>query len=186
MQAPGGPEEDKSGGFELGGWLVPHADEGMGKAIDEIFSKADAFLLGRRTYDIFAAYWPAASSAEDPVAKLLNGLPKFVASRTRKVFDWPPTHLIRDVRAEVPRLKDRFSREIQVHGSCGLAQTLIEADLIDEYRLFTFPVILGSGRRLFGPGTIPATLRLVSSRTTEKGTVITVYRRAGKLVTGSF
>ena len=186
MQAPGGPEEDPSGGFKHGGWLVPHADEGMGKAIDEIFSKADAFLLGRRTYDIFAAYWPNAPAAEDPVARLLNALPKFVASRTRSAFDWAGSSLVRDVRTEVPLLKERFPREIQVHGSCGLAQTLIEADLIDQYRLLTFPVVLGSGRRLFGPGTVPATLRLVSSRATEKGTVITVYRRAGPLQTGSF
>ena len=186
MQAPGGPDEDRRGGFRYGGWLVPHADEGMGTAITEIFSKADAFLLGRRTYDIFADYWPKVTDPKDPVATALNSLPKFVASHSRSAFDWEGTSLIRDARHEVPRLKERFPREIQVHGSCGLAQTLIEADLIDEYRIFTFPVLLGSGKRLFGSGTVPVTLKLVDSRTTEKGTVISVYRRAGKLETGTF
>lgn len=186
MQAPGGPEEDRSGGFRHGGWLVPHADEGMGKFMDEVFSKADAFLLGRRTYDIFAAYWPKVTDPNDPVAGPLNSLPKFVASRTRSAFDWAGTTVVHDVRGEVARLKERFPREVQVHGSCGLAQTLIEADLIDEYRLLVFPVALGSGRRLFGPGTVPAALKLVDTRRTENGTVISVYRRAGKLVTGSF
>jgi len=185
MQAPGGPDEDPSGDFKYGGWVIPQFDEGTGSAMGEIFSKAGAFLLGRHTYDIFAAYWSKVTDPNDPVAGPLNSLPKFVASHTRSAFDWAGTTLIRDVRQEVPRLKERFSREIQVHGSGGLAQTLIEADLIDEYRILTFPVLIGGGKRLFGAGTVPATLKLVESRTTENGTVISVYRRAGKLVTGS-
>jgi dihydrofolate reductase len=186
MQAPGGPGEDPSGGFPHEGWLVPHADDDMGAAMDEIFSKADAFLLGRTTYDIFSAYWPKVTDPGDPVASKLNSLPKFVASRTRTTFSWSGTSHVRDVVKDVADLKQRFSREVQVHGSCGLAQTLIEKDLIDEYRLLTFPVILGTGKRLFGAGAVPATLTLVSSHTTSKGAVVSVYRRAGSLKTGSF
>ena len=186
MQAPGGPDEDTTGSFPYGGWLVPHADADMGKTMDEIFSKADAFLLGRTTYDIFSAYWPRVTDPNDPVASRLNSLPKFVASRTQTTFTWSGTSHIRDVTNELADLKKRFSREVQVHGSCGLAQTLIQNDLIDEYRLLTFPVILGTGKRLFGAGTTPATLTLVSSNTTSKGVIVSVYRRAGSLKTGTF
>ena len=186
MQAPGGPDEDTSGSFPYGGWLVPHADADMGKTMDEIFSKADAFLLGRTTYDIFSAYWPRVTDPNDPVASKLNSLPKFVASRTQTTFTWSGTSHIRDVTKELADLKKRFSREVQVHGSCGLAQTLIQNDLIDEYRLLTFPVILGTGKRLFGVGAAPATLTLVSSNTTSKGVIVSVYRRAGSLKTGTF
>jgi dihydrofolate reductase len=185
MQAPGGPTEDPSGGFAHGGWIVPYADDDMATVI-EIFSKADAFLLGRTTYDIFAAYWPKITDPADPIASKLNSLPKFVVSRTRTTFSWSGTTLVRDVVKEVGELKQRFPREVQVHGSGGLAQTLIENDLIDEYRLLTFPVILGSGRRLFGAGAVPAALTLVGSHTTGSGVVVSVYRRAGSLKTGSF
>jgi len=186
MQAPGGPDEDRSGNFPHGGWLVPHADDDMGRIMVAIFSKADAFLLGRATYDIFAAYWPRVTSAEDPIATKLNSLPKYVASRTRTLFSWNKSTLVRDVTKEVVALKDRFLREVQVHGSCGLAQTLIENDLIDEYRLLIFPVILGTGKRLFGTGAVPTSLTLVKSNTTSKGVVASVYRRGGSLRTGSF
>jgi len=186
MQAPGGPGEDESGGFAHGGWLVPHADADMGKTMVEIFSNADAFLLGRTTYDIFAAYWPRITDTGDLIAVKLNSLPKYVASRTRATFDWNKSSLVRDVAKEIVELKKRYPREIQVHGSCGLAQTLIEKDLVDEYRLLTFPVILGTGKRLFGAGTVPATVKLVRSGTTSTGVVVSVYRRAGSLKTGSF
>ncbi|MBI3607258.1 MAG: dihydrofolate reductase family protein [Nitrospirae bacterium] len=186
MQAPGGPGEDTTGNFPHGGWLVPHADADMGMTMVDIFSKADAFLLGRTTYDIFAAHWPRGTGADDPIAQKLNSLPKYVASRTQSTFSWSGSSLVRDVAKEVVELKKRFPREIQVHGSCGLAQTLIEHDLVDEYRLLIFPVILGSGKRLFGSGTIPASLTLVSSSTTSTGTIVSVYRRAGSLRTGSF
>ena len=185
MQAPGGPTEDPSGGFPHGGWLVPHFDADTGTTMNEIFAKADAFLLGRTTYDLFSGYWPKVTDPGDPVASKLNSLPKFVASRTRTTFDWSGASPIRDVVKEVPDLKQRFAREVQVHGSCGLAQTLIENDLIDEYRLLTFPVILGTGKRLFGAGAAPAALTLVSSKTTGSGVVVSVYRRAGSLKTGS-
>jgi dihydrofolate reductase len=186
MQAPGGPGEDLSGGFPHGGWLVPHFDDDTGKTMVEIFSKADAFLLGRTTYDIFAAHWPRITAPDDLIAVKLNTLPKHVASRTRTKFSWNETSLVRDVAQEVVGLKKRYSREVQVHGSCGLAQTLIEHDLIDEYRLLTFPVVLGTGKRLFGAGAMPVTLQLVRSSTTSKGVVVSVYRRAGSLKTGSF
>ncbi len=185
MQAPGGPTEDPSGDFPYGGWLVPHFDEDTGMTMDEIFSKADAFLLGRTTYDIFSAYWPQVTDPDDTVATQLNSLPKFVASRTQTRFTWSETSLIRDVPTEIGELKQRFSGEIQVHGSCGLAQTLIENVLIDEYRLLTFPVVLGTGKRLFGSGAVPANLSLVTSRSTQKGIVLSVYRRGGDFTAGS-
>ena len=186
MQAPGGPGEDESGGFPFGGWLVPHADADMGTVMNGIFEKADAFLLGRTTYDIFAAYWPRITDSRDLVAAKLNGLPKFVASRTRNSFSWNNTAVVRDVVKEAAVIKRRFEREVQVHGSAGLAQTLIENDLVDEYRLLVFPVLLGSGKRLFGGGTVPRTLRLVRSGTTGTGVVVSIYRPAGRLTTGSF
>lgn len=186
IQAPGGPGEDESGNFTFGGWLVPHADDDMGRVMTEIFTKADAFLLGRTTYEIFAAYWPRITDPNDLIATKLNSLPKYVASRTRTTFSWNNTTHLRDVVAEVAELKHRFDREIQVHGSCGLVQTLIANDLVDEYRLLTYPVMLGSGKRLFAEGTVPRTLKLVRSHTTAKGVVVSVYRPAGALQTGSF
>jgi len=186
MQAPGGPGEDESNGFPHGGWVFPHFDADMGRIVTEIFSKADAFLLGRTTYDIFAAYWPRITDPGDLIAAKLNSLPKFVASRTRSTFTWNNTFLVRDVVKEAVELKRRFDREVQVHGSCGLAQTLIENDLVDEYRILVFPVVLGTGKHLFGSGAVPRTLRLVRSSTTSTGVVVSVYRPAGSLKTGSF
>jgi dihydrofolate reductase len=186
MQAPGGPTEDPSGGFQYGGWTVPFFDEDGGKIITEIFSKADAFLLGRTTYDIFSAYWPKMTDPNDIIASKLNSLPKYVASNTRDTFDWNGTSHVRDVVNDLADIKKRFPCEVQVHGSCGLAQTLISHDLIDEYRLLTFPVVLGAGKRLFGTGAIPVTLKLVKSSVTGTGVVASIYRRAGALKTGSF
>jgi len=186
MQAPGGPREDESGNFSHGGWIVPHVDEDMGKVINELFAKADAFLLGRTTYDIFSAYWPKVTDPKDLIAAKLNSLPKYVASRTRSDFTWQNTTLVRDVLKEVADIKKRFASEVQVHGSSGLAQTLIENNLIDEYRLMIFPVVIGSGKRLFGSGAVPRTLRLTRSSVTSTGAIINFYRSAGPLKTGSF
>lgn len=186
MQAPGAPQEDTSGGFAHGGWVFPLADEVRGETIVGIFERADAFLLGRGTYDIFAAHWPRVTDPHDPVAAALNTLPKHVASRTRTRFDWNASQHVQDVAAEVPALKARYRREIQVHGSAGLCQTLIRHDLVDEYRLLVFPVVLGGGKRLFGEGAVPASFSLVASRTAKTGTLISIYRRAGALRTGSF
>jgi dihydrofolate reductase len=186
MQAPGRPNEDTSGGFTHGGWVFPLSDADMQTTVIEIFSKADAFLLGRTTFDIFSAYWPLVTDPGDLIASKLNSLPKFVASRTRTTFAWNGTTHIPDVEKQVTNLKQRFTREVQVHGSCGLAQTLIENDLIDEYRLLTFPVVLGTGKRLFGAGAIPTSLTHLKSNCTSKGVVVSIYRRAGVLKTGSF
>ena len=186
MQAPGGPTEDTDGNFPHGGWLVPHADADMGATMLDIFARADAFLLGRKTYDIFAAHWPRVTDSDDPVATKLNTLSKFVASRTPRELAWQNSTAVADVVKTVVALKQRFAGEVQVHGSGDLAQTLIAHDLIDEYRLLVFPVLLGTGKRLFGAGTAPATLQQVRSHTTGTGTVISVYRRAGTLETGSF
>ena len=185
VQAPGGAEEDTDGGFAHGGWLVPHFDEQLGGTMCAIFARADAFLLGRRTYDIFAGHWPSVPDPEQPIAKELNTLPKFVASRTRERFEWTGTEHVRDVEGDVPELKRRFERELQVHGSSDLAQALLAADLVDRFRLITFPVVLGSGKRLFGSGTLPRTMRLEHTESTSTGVVVGEYVRVGPLVTGA-
>lgn len=186
MQAPGGPPEDTSGGFSHGGWLVPLADPDMGQFMASVFDRADAFLLGRGTYQIFAGHWPRVTDPADPIATRLNQLPKHVASKTLDKFEWNNSSLVRDVVGGVAELKRRYARELQVHGSAGLAQTLTQHDLVDEYNLLTFPVVLGTGKRLFGAGAVPSALELASTRTTSRGVVISTYRRAGKPTYGSF
>jgi dihydrofolate reductase len=186
MQAPGGPDEDRSGGFDHGGWLVQFADENMMRMVVEWITRADGFLLGRKTYQIFAAYWPLVTDPSDPVARALNALPKYVASRTLDQVEWNNSTLIRgNVVEEIEKLKRRPGREIQVHGSGGLARTLMENDLVDEYRLWSFPVILGRGKRLFGEAAVPATLELIDNQTTSTGVAIHTYRRAGEMRYGS-
>ena len=186
MQAPGGPPEDTSGGFSHGGWLVPFFDGDTGKFMVEVFERADAFLLGRSTYQIFANHWPRVTDPSDPIASKLNALPKHVVSKTLDRVDWNNSSLVRDVVSEVTTLKRRYVQELQVHGSAGLAQTLIEHDLVDEYHLLLFPVVLGTGKRLFGAGAVPAALKLLQTRTTSTGTLIVSYARAGKPTVGSF
>lgn len=186
MQAPGTPTEDTSGNFAHGGWVFPYFDADMGDIMTGIFEKADAFLLGRGTYDIFAGYWPKVTDAKNVIATKLNALPKHVASRTPQILAWHNSRLVHDVVQDVKTLKAQYGREVQVHGSAGLAQTLIEHDLIDEYRLLVFPVTIGFGKRLFGNGTRPAALQLVNTQATGTGAILQVYRRDGKLRTGSF
>jgi dihydrofolate reductase len=188
MQAPGGPDEDRSGGFDHGGWLVPFADEDMMRFVVDWIARADGFLLGRKTYEIFAAHWPRVTDPDDRVARALNTLPKYVASKTLDAnsVEWNNSTLIPgNVVEEITKLKRRPGKELQVHGSGELAQTLIENDLVDEYRLWAFPVILGRGKRLFGAGTVPATLKLVDSQTTSTGVAIHTYKRAGEMQYGS-
>jgi dihydrofolate reductase len=181
MQSPGGPEEDPSGGFAQGGWLVPYADQDMGRFVSEWFGKAEAFLLGRRTYDIFVSYWPHQTDPNDPVASRLNLLPKYVVSTTLEKPDWQNTTVISDNVVEaIAKLKERPGGELQVHGSGTLARTLIDNGLVDEYRLWVYPVVLGEGRRLFGDGVTPTALSLVETRTTSTGVAVHVYRPAGK------
>jgi dihydrofolate reductase len=187
MQAPGGPTEDPSGGFTHGGWSAPYGDEDMGRVMVDWMADADAFLLGRRTYEIFAGYWPHVTDPDDPIATKLNNLPKYVASRTLKELSWSGSTLIQgDLVQRVAELKRQPGRELQVHGSGVLAQTLMQHDLIDEYQVLTYPVVLGTGRRLFADGTKPAALRLINSRTTKTGIAINVYEPAGEPKYGSF
>jgi dihydrofolate reductase len=181
MQGPGGPDEDTSGGFQQGGWLVPYFDEALGASMGEKFSHADAFLLGRRTYEIFAGYWPTVTDPADPVAGPLNSLPKYVASRTLDKTEWPGSELLQgDVAEAVAELKRRPGRELQVHGSGELVHTLAGHDLVDEYRLLIFPVLLGTGKRLFVEGCAPAAFRLTGSTTSTTGVTVQTYERTGK------
>jgi dihydrofolate reductase len=185
MQAPGGPEEDDSGGFTHGGWSVNYWDDLMGEVMTEAFSVPFDLLLGRRTYEIFAAYWPHAP--EEAGAKPLNDATKYVASRSHPALDWDPSVLIDGDAAEgVATLKDSDGPELQVHGSGNLIQTLMRHELVDEYRLWVFPLVIGSGKRLFSDGTIPAGLKLVDSKISTTGVVIGTYEPAGEIVTGSF
>jgi dihydrofolate reductase len=187
MQAPGGPEEDRDGGFEHGGWSVKYWDEMMGQLIVEQMLQADVLLLGRRTYEIFAAHWPRVTDKDDPVASKLNSVRKYVASRTLDKAEWNNSSLISsDLPAGVARLKEQASGEIQVSGSSKLIQTLLKHDLVDEFRLWIFPVMVGPGKRLFGDGAIPGALRLLDTKVSSTGVLIHRYERAGKLEYGSF
>ena len=189
MQAPGGPDEDRDGGFAHGGWSFPFGDQDFGAAIGGWFGHASAFLLGRRTYEIFAGHWPLVTDPGDPVASKLNALPKYVASTTLTSADWNNSPLIGgsgDLAAEVAKLKEQPGDELQVHGSGDLAHTLIEHDLVDEYRLSYFPVHLGTGKKLFRDGAAAAALRLVSATTTSTGVIIATYQPAGPVRYGSY
>jgi dihydrofolate reductase len=187
MQSPGGPQEDPSGGFDLGGWMVPYSDEDAGQYVSEWFARADGFLLGRRTYEIFASYWPKITDENNPVASRLNTLPKFVASTTLDKAEWNNSTLIAEnVPEAVAELKKEPGQELQIHGSGRLAQSLMSHGLIDEYRLWICPVVLGKGRRLFADGAVPAALKLVDHKLTNTGLAIHVYRPAGRPTYGSF
>ncbi|WP_406090791.1 dihydrofolate reductase family protein [Streptomyces sp. NBC_01013] len=187
MQAPGGPEEDLAGGFEYGGWVAPIMDEAMGQFMIETFDRAAAFLLGRRTYDIFAGYWPAVTDPDDPIASRLNALPKYVASTTLEKADWENTTVISTgVADEVARIKESVrGGELQIHGSGALARSLMAHDLIDEYNLLVHPVVLGRGGRLFPDGGLPTAFELTGSRTTPNGIAIQTYRPTGRATFGS-
>src|SRR5438309_1429330 len=184
MQAPGGPEEDDSGGFAHGGWSVNYWDEQMGQVMGEAMGKPFDLVLGRKTYDIFAAYWP---HSKDDAAKPLNDATKYVASRSGPTLEWSKSVLIEGDAAEgIAALKKGDGPELQVHGSGNLIQTLLRHNLIDQFRLWVFPLVIGSGKRLFSDGTIPSALKLVDSKVSTTGVVIGTYEPAGEIVTGSF
>jgi dihydrofolate reductase len=180
MQAPGGPDEDRSGAFELGGWSVSYWDDAMMERVAE--SGPYELLLGRGTYEILAAHWPHDTG---PIADHLNSTRKHVASTTLKQVDWNNSTLIEgDVPEYVKQIKREDGPEIQVHGSPGLIQTLLEHDLIDEYRVWIFPVVVGTGKRLFGEGAMPIALRLTDSQVTDTGVTVNIYERAGEIEQG--
>jgi dihydrofolate reductase len=184
MQAPGGPEEDPSGGFRSGGWSVPYFDDVVEQQMGEAMGHPFDLVLGRKTYEIFAAHWPF---AEGPGADILNNATKHVASNTLTELEWENSHLIEgDVPAGLQRLKEADGPELQVHGSTVLIQTLLANDLIDEVRVLIYPVVLGPGKRLFGDGTLPRSFELRDSKTSPTGVVIATYRRAGDVEVGSF
>jgi dihydrofolate reductase len=186
MQAPGGPEEDPDGGFEHGGWSVGYWDERMGELALEIHLAAGGVLFGRKTYEILGSYWPRVGD-DDPMAAKLNAVPKYVASRTLDTFEWANSSLLDgDVPDAVGRLKAEDGDPLLVIGSSGLIQTLIQHDLVDTFKVWTFPVVLGEGKRLFGDGAIPAGLELNDIQTSTTGVTVATYERAGEIKFGSF
>jgi dihydrofolate reductase len=181
MQAPGAPDEDTEGGFLHGGWQAPYADDVGGRLVTEGIADADGFLLGRKTYEIFARYWPHITDPANPIATALNSRPKYVVSRSLDHVTWNNSRLITgDVVAELRRLRQEPGRTLQTWGSTEVLQTLMKNDLVDEYRLFVFPVVLGSGKRLFGSGTVPVALRQTASVATGKGGTYHRLERGGK------
>ncbi|MFF1696251.1 dihydrofolate reductase family protein [Streptomyces sp. NPDC058257] len=184
-QGPGAPDEDTSDGFTRGGWFVPHLDEEFERLAGTWLGRADAFLFGRRTYLNFARDWP--KMTEHPSAEILNGLPKYVASHSLTTAEWDPTTILSgDIPAQVAELKRQPGREVQIHGSGRLAQSLLAAGLIDELRLAIAPVIVGEGRRLLPDGGAPVGLRLLSNETTPGGLAIQVYESTGRPEYGTY
>ncbi|OBZ92981.1 hypothetical protein ADU59_24905 [Pararhizobium polonicum] len=186
MQAPGGPEEDPTGGFIHGGWTVPYWDAAMGEVMGKIFDRPFDLLLGRKTYEIFAAHWPYVG-ADDPIGPVFNTVTKYVATRSAAPLTWQNSvALDGDVVAEVKKLKQGDGPLLLLQGSSDLIQTLLSADLIDQFSLLTFPLVLGPGKRLFGKGTMPTALKLTDTQVSTTGVVMSTYLRDGGITTGSF
>jgi len=186
MQAPGGPGEDDSGGFKFGGWSVPYFDDVLGNVMGEQMGHPFDLLLGRTTYDIFAAHWPRLGD-DDPAAGVINRARKYVVSHRPVSLEWKTTIPISgDVVEKIEQLKKEDGPELQVHGSGNLIQTLLKNDLVDEFWLKTFPVALGSGKRLFAEGTMPAGFALKEGQISPSGVVVSSYERAGEVKLGSF
>ena len=187
MRAPGGSDEDRSGGFAHGGWLVPFFDADLGQFMQETFAQADAFLLGRTTYDLMQPCWSTVTDAGNAVGVALNTLPRHVATHRPASLTWQPSYpLDGDVCAAVEALKCKPGRELQVHGSHGLVQSLLRANLVDLFNLITFPVLVGAGKRLFGDGAMPRELKLTNIQTSTTGVTMARYRVAGDVKIGSF
>lgn len=185
VQGPGGPDEDRDGGFDHGGWAAPYIDDEVLARMIGVVARADALLLGRRTYEEFAATWPLAG-ADDPIGSKWAAVRKYVASRTLTSVDWQNSTLLEgDVVDAVAALKKSDGGEIQVHGSIQLVQTLLAHDLVDELQLVVMPVLIGSGKRIFGSGTVPARFDLVAAATTRSGVVVGRYARAGAITYGA-
>ncbi|HEX8037329.1 MAG TPA: dihydrofolate reductase family protein [Ktedonobacterales bacterium] len=183
MQAPGGPEEDPAGGFTHGGWTVPYFDDFLGEAMTEQMGKPFDLLLGRKTYELFASYWPH----HNEEGAGLNTATKYVASHAPMELPWEPSVLLQgDIVDEVKKLKAQDGPELQVHGSGNLIQTLLKHDLVDELWLKIFPITLGTGKRLFGEGTAPAAFTVREAKTSPLGVIVASYERAGDVKTGSF
>ncbi|MER8469327.1 dihydrofolate reductase family protein [Mesorhizobium sp. M1328] len=185
MQAPGGPQEDPVGGFKFGGWTFHYWDDVMGAAMGETFSKPFALLLGRKTYDIFAAHWPYQKSG--PIAESFNAVTKYVATHRPDTLSWQNSQpLGSDVVATLRRMKQEDGPDLLIQGSSELIQTLLANDLIDEISLLIFPLVLGKGKKLFGRGTIPAAFKLTRSQVSTTGVLMASYERSGEIKTGSF
>ncbi|MGW8184987.1 MAG: dihydrofolate reductase family protein [Candidatus Moraniibacteriota bacterium] len=183
MQAPGGPEEDTSGGFKYGGWTVPYFDEFAGQIMEEQMKQPFSLLLGRKTFEIFASYWPEHAKGWSGI----NEAAKYVVSNTIKKHEWKNSIFIKgDVVEEIEKLKTQDGPDLQVYGSGNLTQTLLKHDLVDELWLKIFPITLGTGKRLFAEGTIPVAFKLISSQVSPKGVIFANYKRAGEVKTGSF
>lgn len=181
MQSPGAPEEDPRDGFDLGGWLPPYFDEETGQYMNEVFDQADAFLLGRQTYEAMAAFWPSVDEPGNRVASQLNSLPKYVVTSTLTDLSWPGSVPVSgDIAAKVAELKRAPGKELQIHGSGALVRSLMRQDLIDAYRLVIFPVVLGRGQRLFADGVPPTEMRLTGTRATGRGVAMHTYEAAGR------
>lgn len=182
MQAPGGPTEDPSGGFTHGGWLVPYFDDVLGQIMGEQISTPFDLLLGRKTFEIFATYWPQYEGGNNPI----NRATKYVASNTLTAHEWNKTVFLKgNIEAEIRQLKQQTGPDLQVHGSSNFIQTLLRHDLIDELWLKIFPVALGAGKRLFAEGTIPAAFKLTGSKSTPSGVIVASFERAGEVQTGT-
>jgi dihydrofolate reductase len=187
MQAPGGPQEDPTGGFAFGGWTAPHFDEALGAAMGEIFGRPFDLLLGRKTYDIFAAHWPYVTDPNGPIAGPFNRVTKYVASRANPTLTWQNSRWLgADTVASLRTLKREDGPDLLVQGSGDLLQTLWKNGLVDEFSVLIFPVVLGRGKRLFGDGTTPAGLTLVKARSFPTGVIVANYRPDGAVRTGDF
>ena len=185
MQAPGGPDEDTTGDFKLGGWLPQFFDDAVGEQIDKLFTPPFGLLLGRRTYDIFAAYWPYATGEAKALGEHFDHAGKYVVTGGRQRLDWMNSHRLENIDA-VAALKRHDGPDLIIQGSGTLYPQLLRAGLIDQLILMTFPVILGSGKRLFGEGTAPGAMRMVEHQVTPGGNIIATYQPDGAVETGSF
>jgi len=187
MQAPGGPQEDPTGGFTFGGWTFPHFDPALGGAMGEIFGRPFDLLLGRKTYEIFAAHWPYVTDPNNPIAGLFNKVTKYVASHSKPKLAWQNSQWLgEDTVAALKTLKGGDGPDLLVQGSGELIQTLWKNALVDEFSVLTFPLVLGKGKRLFGNGATPSGLRLVKSQSYPTGVIVANYQPAGEVRTGDF